>query len=513
MSEEKNINLVLKHEEDNEKPILTLHTIIEQTRRVLILWLVLAVIVGVLAGGFAVMDKTSKRSVQTIVEFTFDGVEKGKDPNGNEFDPTKIKSPAVLDGALTALGMDIPVDKLRDNIAVRGIMSEKTYQELTGYKSIFDSGNSSAMSAVKAMLDVSNFPTRYQIVLNLDQAELSETQGAEVLDAIVDAYKRYFFETYGYNQALGTAILSVDYSEYDYERVIEVFDTTLTSAQNYVKELSAQDGTNFRSVATGYSFADLVSALETIRAEDLDWISSYITVNNATKDKEQLLIYYEYRIQSLQRTKTAAETNLVSIQNSIETYQKDPVLVIPGGGESGNTTVGQTSKQYDDMIRKKLEVQEQITQCTKDITYLEYRITKLQDTSTVTSKAQMKVLDEKLEALHNKISKTLEIVNQTADEFYENVAYASACTVIAPATVNVSSQGANLMKTVIFAEAVLFAVFALLILIRASAQQYRLNMGKTKEATVVVEADVTSVEEEKTAEPETAKPVQKKNRK
>ncbi|MBE6850389.1 MAG: hypothetical protein E7504_01400 [Ruminococcus sp.] len=518
MSEEKNINLVLKHAEDDEKPILTLRCLVKQTKRVFVLWLVLAIVVGIVAGCSTFMLKTSNSTVQAMVEFTFDGVEKGKDPAGNEFDPTKIKSPVVLNEALAAVDVDVPVDNLRNNIKIKGIMPEATYQELTGYKSIFETGGSSALSAVKTMLGVSYHPTRFLITLSLDGTGIGEEQGVAVMDAILTAYRRYFFETYGYNDALGSAVLAVDYQEYDYERVIEVFDTTLNSAQKYVNTLAKQDGTNFRSVNTGYSFPDLVAALETIRSEDLDWLSSYVSVNNVTKDKEQLMTYYEYRIQSLQRTQAAAEANLASIMDSIASYQKDTILVMPGGSDGGNVSVGQASKQYDEMVKKKLEVQAEISQCTKDINYYQYRVEKLQETSTVTSKAQMEVLDKKLEALYTKITNVLDAVNTTADEYYENVAYVSACSVIAPATLNVSSRGTDLITAVVLAEAVLFALFAVIIVVRALAQQYRLNTGTYKETAVIAEKIEAAAETEKAAEPETAKteaakPVQKKGRK
>ncbi len=509
MSEEKNINLVLKQVEEDEKPLLTLHGIIKQTKRVFVLWLVLAIIAGVLAGAFAILRKSSDVSVQAIVEFTFDGVEKGVDPNGNEFDATKIKSPAVVSEALGTLQLDVPVDDVRHNIKIKGIMPETTYQELTGYKSIFEEGGSSALSAVKTMLGVSYHPTRFQITLNVKEAGLDETQGVEVMNEVLNSYKRYFYETYGYNKALGSAVLAVDYTEYDYERVIEVFDSSLKSAQKYVNSLASEDVSSFRSVNTGYSFSDLVAAIETIRAEDLDWISSYISVNNVTKDKEQLLTYYEYRIESLERTKIAAETNLASIQESITNYQKDPILVMPGGSDGGQVTVGQSSKQYDDMIKKKLTIQEEIAQCTKDITYYQYRVAMLQETSNVTSKAQMDVLDEKLDALYAKIGNILDLVNETADEYYESVAYVKACSIIVPATVNTSSQGTSALMLVILVEAVLFAVFALLIVYRAFVQQYRLNAGVCETGKESCEAETEAESAEDVAE----KTVQKKSRK
>lgn len=515
MSEEKNINLVLKQNDKDEKPLLTLRSLVKQVKRVFVLWLVLAIILGVAAGAMTMMSKTSNSSVQAIVEFTFDGVEKGKDPAGNEFDATAIKSPVVLKSALASLGEEyegVLIDDLRNAIKIKGIMPEDSYQELTGYKSIFETGGSSALSAVKSMLGVSYYPTRFTVTLNPKTAGISGEQGVAFMDALLTAYKRHFYETYGYNKALGSAVLAVDYQEYDYERVIEVFDTTLNSAQKYVSSLASQDTTNFRSVNTGYSFADLVAALEIIRMEDLDWLSSYVSVNNVTKDKEQLLTYYEYRIQSLQRTQTAAETNLASIEQSIANYQKDTVLVMPNA-DGGNVTVGQTSKQYDDMIKQKLKVQDEIAQCVKDITYYEYRVTKLNETSTVTSKAQMKVLDERLDSLYKKIENILATVNETADEFYENVAYVNACTVIVPATLNVTTRGSSAVKAVLLAEIALFVAFAMFIVICAFVDQYRLNEGVSEE-TALVEAKPEKVEKaEKSAEAETEKPVQKKGRK
>lgn len=514
MSEDRNINLVLKHAEDDEKPILTLLGLAKQIKRFFVLWLVLAIVLGVAAGGVSLLMKSSDASVQSVIEFSFDGVEKGKDPNGNEFDVTKIYSPVVLEAALASLHLgeeEIPIDNLRNNIKVKGIVPEDAYQELTAYKPLIESGGSSALSAVKTMLGVSYHPTRYIVALDLEAAGIDEEQGVAVMDAILDSYKRYFYETYGYNKALGSAVLAVDYQEYDYERVVEVFDDTLESAQKYVNTLANRDSTSFRSVATGYSFSDLVAALTTLRTEDLDWLSSYITVNNVTKDKETLLTYYEYRIQGLQRQQTAAESNLASIEQSIAAYQKDTVLVI--SGDNSNTSTTQTSKQYDTMINKKLAVQEEISECVKNISYYQQRVTSLRETTGVASKAQMKVLDEKLDQLYNRISQLLDTINKTADEYYENVAYVNACSVIVPASVNVSNRGTSMVMAVVVVEALLFVFFAMMIVFWAFVEQYRINKGVVK--TVAVAADASEKDEAAASDEESAesKPVQKKSRK
>ncbi len=479
MLEEKNINLVLKDGNADEQPLLTLGGLAKQTKRIFVLWLVCALVLGLASGCISLLMNKKQERVQAAVEFTFSGVEDGKDPAGNEFDAAKqLTSPVVLKNALESLGYDadtLSVDDLRDNISVKGIVPEDAIDKLLAYKSVFDTGNSNALNAVQAMLNVSYHPTRYIIRFDPTNIGVSGDEGVQVLNAVLDAYKRYFYETYGYNKALGTAVLAVDYHDYDYERAIEVFDNSLESAQRYVNTLANEDSTGFRSVATGYSFTDLANALGTLRSEDLGWISSYVTVNNVTKDRDMLLTNYEYRIETLKRQKTAAETNLASIEASIAAYQKDTVLIVGSDKNSTDMTISQASDQYDSMINRKLATQAEIAECTKDIAYYEERVNELQMTSASATKAQMKHLDDQLDKLYGKITALLESVNTTAEEFYSNVAFANAYSVTVPASVSDSNSFSDAIVLVALLEVLLFLVFAVIVICRAFVQQYRVN--------------------------------------
>jgi hypothetical protein len=328
------------------------------------------------------------------------------------------------------------------------------------------------------MLDVSVYPTRFIITLDLKNAKINKDDGARVLDAILDSYKRYFYETYGYNRALGSAVLAVDYHDYDYERAIDVFDSTLESAQKYVSALANQDSTSFRSTTTGYSFSDLSSAIGTLRSEDLGWISSYVTINNVTKDKELLLINYQYRIDNLKRQRTAAQSNLESVEASIEKYQKDTVMVMAGANsETANLTLSQSSPQYDQMIDRKLATQAEIAECTKDIDYYEGRIESLNQSTGSTSKSQMELLDAELDKLYEKTNNILNLVESTADEFFANVAFANAYSIIVPSSVENDYSLPNIVLIIAIVEIVIFLVFAMIIVVRAFANQYNENNG------------------------------------
>lgn len=479
MLEEKNINLVLKEEAVDEKPLLTLHGIAQQIKRFAVLWLVCALALGVIAGCGSLMLTKNTVNVKAAVEFTFSGVEDGKDPAGNEFDAAKqLKSPIVLKNALNTLGYTddkLNVDDLREALKVSSVIPEDAIDELTAYKSAFDVGSNNAMSAVQAMLNVSYHPSRYIINFVPAELELSADEGVEVLDAVLSAYKQYFYETYGYNKALGVAVLAIDYHDYDYERAINVFDTSLESAQRYVNSLANEDTTGFRSVETGYSFTDLSNAIGTLREEDLGWITSYVTINNVTKDRDMLLTYYAYLIEELTLKKSEAETNLISVQESISQYEKDSIVVVGSDQNGKDMTLSQASEQYDKMINSKLNTQATIAQCTKDIAYYEQRVSELRMTTSVTTNSQMQELDEKMDKLYGKITTLLETVDATAAEFYENVAFQNAYSVVVPASAERNTIVLNTIMIVLVFEVLLFVAFAAIIVIRAIVLQYRKN--------------------------------------
>ncbi len=500
MQEEKNINLVLKENAADEKPLLTLRGIAQQVRRFVVLWLVCAIALGLIAGCASLLLTKNTVSVNAAVEFTFNGVEDGKDPAGNEFDAAKqLKSPVVLKNALQELGYAdsvLNVDDLRDALKVGGVIPEDAIDELTAYKSVFDIGNNNTMSAVQAMLNVSYHPTRYIVSFIPAELELNEEQGVEVLDAVLSAYKQYFYETYGYNKALGAAVLAIDYKDYDYERAIDVFDTSLESAQRYVSALANEDTTGFRSVTTGYSFTDLSNALGTLRNEDLGWITSYVTINNVTKDRDMLLTYYAYLIENLTLKKAEAETNLISVQESIDKYEKDSIVVVGGDQYGKDLNLSQASEQYDKMINNKLSTQATIAQCVKDIAYYEQRVNELRMATNVTTSTQMKELDEKMDKLYAKITTLLETVDATAAEFYENVAFQNAYSVVVPATAERNTVMQNTIMIVAVLEVLLFILFAAIIVIRAFALQYRKNNPLPEDAAVEAVAGETAAEQD-----------------
>lgn len=463
--DERYLNIVLKNENDSKNEVVvTFSGIIKKFKKYFIIWLVTAIVAAILTVSFsAVFSSDERKSMTSLVSFTFDGIEEGLDPKGNKFDVNSLKNPSVIESALTELGH--PLDELetiRQGISIEGIIPSDAVDRITTYKSIYESGSNSAMTAAQAMLDVTYYPTQYKVKFNYAATTFNDTQAVEIFNTILECYRDYFFETYGYNEALGSAVKAVDYTVYDYAEAIDIFDTTLSTMKGYVESLASEDTTRFRSAYTGYTFADLSDAIEAVQTMDLDRISSYVTVNNVTKDKNTLIDYYQYRIDALTREKTVASENLATINNAIETYQKDSITIFGNGTDNTNTQETKASEQYDALINKRLSAQNTVSTKTQQINFYNQRIKALKE-KPASSDDKIEKVEEDLKTLNEKVDDFIDKINKTADEYYTTVAFANAYNVLVPAnSSSVMHSAKNIIEDSIMPLFVIEALFVVI---------------------------------------------------
>ncbi len=490
------LNVILQNEEDKKDDvIISISGIFRKFKKYFLVWLVTAVVSAMLIlTGSAIFSSDQHKAMTALISFTFDGIEKGLDPDGNKFDVNSLKNPFVIESALTKLGY--PLDELeiiRQGISISEIIPSDAIDRITTYKSVYENATSGALSAAQAMLDVTYYPTQYKVKFNYSQTTFENEEAVEIFNTILDCYRDYFFETYGYNKALGSAVTVLDYTKYDYAESVDVFDSTLLTLKNYVSHLAEEDTTRFRSANTGYTFSDLSEAIKTIQEMDLDRISSYVTVNNVTKDKDSLIDYYQYRIDALNREKAIASENLKTISSSIETYQKDTIMVFGNGTDSTNTQETKLSEQYDSLIRQKISAQNTVSTTTQKINYYNQRIKALKD-KPVGSDAKIQKVEEYFEDLDIKVNDLIDNINKTADEYYTTVAFANAYNVLVPAS---TSSVVHSVKNVIEDSVnIIFIVEALIAVIYICVSFFTAVIEESRKKAVPVKSEEKT--EEKT---------------
>ncbi len=454
------LNVTLENEKaTGEEIILSFSGVIRQLKRFFLIWLCIAIVTAVLVpSGYAVFASDQHKNLSAVVSFNYDGIENGKAPDGSTFYSESIKNPAVIEKALTSLGYDLTqLENIRQGISIEGVIPADAQDKITMYKSIYEQGN---LNAGEKMLEVKVYPTQFTITFNYSKTGFQGKEAVDLFNTILTSYSEYFFETYGFNQALGSAVIALNYADYDYSQAIDVFDATLSTLQEYVNNLSSSDTTRFRSTATGYTFSDLTESISTIRDVDLDVISSYITVNTVTKDKATLLAYYNYRIENLNRSKKIAEDELKVVTDAIQNYEKDTIIIY---GENQDTSqYTQASQAYDNLITKKINAQKSVSTYAQKIDELQKRVSDLNGKSAA-SKQKMEKVEADLADLSVKVNDLLKKVNDTANEYYETVYLSNSYSILIPASSSALLTTKSILKAalepVLILEALWFVIY------------------------------------------------------
>ena len=497
VSNERNLNITLKNEEkDQDEVVISISAILKKLKKYFTIWLVAAVFLFVASFGFATLTTHVKKPELTaLVSFSYSGIEKGKDPAGRKFDINSIKNPNVIERALTDLDLSLEhVEDIRRGIKFKGIIPKDAMDRITVYKSVYETASSGNLQAAEEMLDVTYYPTQYEVYFDYNETELSSSQALDVFNTMLEEYQNYFYETYGYNESLGSAVKAIDYTEYDYPEALDVLSNSLSTLKKYVRTLDSEDATRFRSSETGYTFDDIYQAIKTLQSVDVDRISSYIALNNVTKDKGEAIAYCEYRLKALAREKTQLEEQVKVFDDSIKQYEKDQVVIIGNQDVNVDSTITQASAQYDKMINQKNNAATDLADTKRSITYYSERKDALNGNKTATD-AQKAEVDSRLSKLNDKVNELVDIVSKTADDYYQNVTFKNAYNILVPASDSVVGRLGRIIDN---AKLLLILLEGLAVMIYFAVAFIEAIVGETRKRKGLVEG--TSGSEDDTDE-------------
>ena len=402
---------------------LTFHDIFYALRPRLRRWMryFLAAAVCVLIGCSFARDR---RTVSAVVNFSYNGIEFGLDPSGNRFDEMEMKDESLIRLAAEAMGADASpesAERLRSALDIKGVIPDDAFDSVITYESIFGEDNAGTEKNVR---DAAYYPSSYTLTFHYKEAGFSARQGVQFLRELLSAYERFFYDHYGYNQSLGSVLSSMDYREYEYITAVEVLDNRLLSLRAYLQTFVSQDNTRFVSERTGYSFSDLIDSIDTIRTQDINWITSYIIKNNVTKERKKLINYYTYIIEDAGRELAQRQSRLYALTEQIEGYVKTNAIFVgvPGSaGQDGSTAsyeFPQQSAMYNTLINQKVSCETAISETQERISMYERRVERLESEG---SPMNEEIVEADLKKIDDKVTQCLADTAETTDEFFRAV--------------------------------------------------------------------------------------------
>lgn len=413
-----------------------------------------AVCAGLLAGllmtGIGQLRGNSSYA-QAVITFQYEGIEEGLDPNGAAFDVNKLKAPAVIEAALTDLGLaEIGVEKVRENIMIEGVIPEDAVERITVIQQMAQEDASN----YEKILDVSYFPSQYVVSL-YQSGGMSPSETRDILNALLESYRSWFLDTYANTAVLTVTGNLIEYQDYDYAESVDMLQSQIDIMQDYVTERRDQ-APDFRSASTGLSFGDIVTSLETIESIDMANLSSYIENNVLTKDRQRQIEYYNYRIKNYTMELSELQTQLSTVQSTLDSYVKDPVVIV--SSQETTQEITQTNEYYDRLVEKKLALSEQIAEIN---TRLNETYTLLDTVSSSTRKnvqSEYEEADAMLEKLTATISKWAGLIEETTEEYYTTTLFSNAVKIAVPAQYKAAGGIIALAKRILICVAAAVAV-------------------------------------------------------
>ena len=471
-----------------KKP-LTFAKIGEQIKKLFWLWLVIAIIAGLAVLALNHFTLPERNKAIATVSFSFDGIEQGLDPAGNRFDAEEIKDADVIRAAASAINLTVTnedVQNIQNKITLLGIVPDDAISRITARSSIYSEDTISVLSVAQTN---TYYPSQYTVTFDYAGAGFDAATGNRLFAAILDAYQDDFFARYGYSTTMEEAVLALDIADYDFDKAIEAIDNSLEMLNGYVGYLAEQDASRFRSAATGYTFADLQTAIQTLRAEDLNLISSYVTSNNITKSWQEQVDYYNYKIEQDQREKAALAERIATLTELIDTYAKTNAVVMgssAAGGENETAAAYQITQQsdmYDSLIRQRIALQTESSETQEQINLYQQRMSRITGNS---SAEDIAYVEAQLTDVMQKVQSLLTALRETANEYFTTFKLRHAFQVLetidgskfAPLRLIRASLGDG-----VCVEAILFGLFLLIALLRAQKKNKRSQKALKQPAT------------------------------
>lgn len=412
-------------------------------------WLIAVITVVALLltgiGTYIMIPRT--QNVVAIIDINYPGIEQGLNPDGSQFDILQLKSPYVIERALEELALSdsgVKLDEIRRNIDITSIIPDEISQK--------------AENMIKQGKEYVYYPSEYKVTYKINRA-FSYNQGVQLLEAIIDQYKKYFYTLYSDVKTVDNAFSNLDYTQYDYPDVVNIIDNQIETIQELL-DSKAEEDSSFRSSTTGYSFGDLGRSLEIIKNVDISKLESLVNTNNLTKDRERLIKDYEYRVKKMELDMAKKNSEAEEARKLMEQYKKENYILIPDFNGSEINTENSNS-YYDTLADIAINAGVEATNLQHEIEYLNKEIERLKSVTEVSNTKLMEEADTLIEAIKTKMTDFINTTNNTLEDYY-SYKYESSIRQIAPAEM-VSGINVLMNLAIAFVIGIMVGVFAVLI--------------------------------------------------
>lgn len=394
----------------------------------------------------------SEPVAQTSLEYIYDGVDEGLDPNGGALNTDNIISTTVLDSAVKAAELDgiiTDISKLRASMRVEAVPTEE-YLRLVQDAA---DGNTAAQDELR---EYTMYSTRFNIILSQPkELGLNDNQVMLLMDKVVAAYFENFRDRYTVSDMFSSDIYSM--SSNDVIEFIDAYDaykTALDSMNATLSALSGKAGT-FVSTKTSTSFSLLKSELAVL---DLSYgnFNNYILENNVWKNVSAATKTLSDNDVRLESEITAQEAYVNALQELITNIQPTTITSAVGGDVIKTTSYPEEYYKYQDLLSSAIAAKRALESADKNNEIRLNTITEFTAGGGTVNPENIAKAKEILVGIEAQSATFVNKLNDTISDYYETTVVSNAVRQVQPSVV--TRRNSNLNVLMIFAIAAVAGV-------------------------------------------------------
>ena len=430
LEDSKKIDLYINNQEKREQGVSMMNVFSRLKARfhIYLFVMISTLLLGLLIPTFIYTFKDKKEAAVAILGFDYDGASEEKAPDGGKLDITRLKSSYVIQNALenVTLSKEVTTAQVQSNISITRPLTDETRREQEIINELKEAKNNGYADMVKNF--VLKYRQQYFISLkngfsstNSSKTYLSAEDLSHLLSAIVTSYNEYFIEEYQDRTLPDNYLAAIDDNSLDY---LEILDS-VSSSLNYLATYCDEKATVLPNYKTkdGISFSDLSEVIRTLQSVDINYIYSYVYLNNIYKDKLVLQTYYEMQKRNATLNLNELTTNIANLEDRIKNFQEGKVLVQTTDG-GAPVEVIQTDPEKTALVIQLTDMYEQKSSLEQQIAMLTDRINKLEGPEA--SEEEKAKANEYIQTALLDARKIYDIVNNSAQELFESNAYKSS---------------------------------------------------------------------------------------
>ena len=426
LADSKKIDLFINDQEDQEQGISIMNVFSTLGKRFhLYLWVILiGLLAGLLVPTLIYTFKDKKDSAVAILGLDYPNAEAGLAPDGSKLDISAIKSSYVIENALNnvTLSKKVTTAQVQSNLVITGILTDETKQTLD----ILDDLKEAKNNDYSKILQNLELKYRAQYIISINSVFKDGSKKFTVpsedlnklLNAITTSYSDYFIETYQSKDLPGNHLEAINAEALDYLDILDEINNALIYLEDYCLD-HVNTVANFRST-DGISFSDLASQIAMFRNGQIDYIYSYVYLNNVSKNKDLQITRYQYQKRQAELSLQEINANITDLESAINTYQFS-ITKVPAPDGTSWTEIEVKDDDYNTLVNRLTALNEEKSSLVERIAVLDDRIAKL---SGPDATEEQKTNTEKY--VNNALETSKEIyalVNKNAKELFASNAY------------------------------------------------------------------------------------------